>query len=94
MSDVNQQLKNLMARTRTDALMLSLEVLSATITAAGSNVPFEVRQAHAWTCEELEARFPEVEPVLDAWVDDHTGDTRPFARVLLDAITSVREGKH
>lgn len=79
-ADEREARRKAMLAGATDQVLADV-VRALDVTAFGT----EERQAFVWACDELEARHPEVVPVLEAWVNAE-GDWRTYGAVLLEAL--------
>lgn len=82
-SPLEERLRALLAKTPDSALVDTVRVLG--------DPPFasDERRAQVWACDELEARYPAVVPVLEAWVEDESAVPRPYGVVLLEALAAL-----
>lgn len=47
----------------------------------------QVRMIHAWLCDEIEARYPDITPYLNKYAANP--DERSYAAVVIDALTRI-----
>lgn len=82
-------LEVLSARRRALLARATTEALIGSVLALGDpEVGSDERLAFAWTCSELESRFPDVNPAIDAWLDGGE-DGRTYGEVLVAALRDL-----
>jgi hypothetical protein len=47
----------------------------------------DVRMVHAWLCDEIERRYPDITPALNRYAE--TPDERAYGAVVIDALKRV-----
>lgn len=81
------------ARLTTDQVIASLEEVERqhdAIADKASTDAMALRTVRAAFFDDLERRYPQVVPALDAWADIHLEDTRTYAQVIIDEVRKAR----
>lgn len=53
----------------------------------GDSMTNEVRMVHAWLCDEIERRYPDIKPALNRYAE--APDGRSYGMVVIDALRRV-----
>lgn len=53
----------------------------------GDSMTNEVRMVHAWLCDEIERRYPDIKPALNRYAEKPDG--RSYGAVVIDALKRV-----
>ena len=83
--DLMRERDNVLANATVDVLLTSLLLIIAEWT--DDDMPNEVRLIHAWTCEELEKRVPQITPIIARQIE--AGDTTRYGQLVVVAVEGV-----
>ena len=83
--DLMRERDNVLANATVDVLLTSLLLILAEWT--DDDMPNEVRLIHAWTCEELEKRVPQITPIIARQIE--AGDTTRYGQLVVVAVEGV-----
>lgn len=83
--DLMRERDRVMAEATVDVLLTSLLLILAEW--ADDDMPNDVRLIHAWTCEELEKRVPEI--TLKIAKELENGSTNRYGQLVVSAVESA-----
>lgn len=83
--DLIRERDRVMAEATLDVLLTSLLLILAEW--ADDDMPNDVRLIHAWTCEEIEKRVPQIVPIIQKRVSAE--EQMRYGQLVVDTVESV-----